>query len=237
MVWLAILSLGFALGVALALQRSFPVPQLLELKLVFEKAFGSGENALRVNEEAVVLARNDDALSGKADVVMVGDSITLGGRWNEFLPDTVVHNRGVGTDTVAGVRARTDQVLKKDPQAVFIMIGINDVMLRNENAAILAAYRETLQALEPVEHVFVQSVLLCAGPRCSERVRAQIQLLNAGLKMLAVDEGAVFLDLNGHFAPLGTLRDDLTYDGVHLNGRGYALWTKLISPYVRGATG
>ena len=45
------------------------------------------------------------------DVCMVGDSLTMYGLWNEFWPDLVVLNRGIGSDTSEG-----DISTKRTPQ-------------------------------------------------------------------------------------------------------------------------
>ena len=59
-------------------------------------------------------------------VVLLGDSITEGGVWNELLPELPVLNRGVGGETSAQVLARLDLVLNA-PSAVVLLIGTNDL--------------------------------------------------------------------------------------------------------------
>src|SRR3954464_460041 len=48
----------------------------------------------------------------KAEVVMIGDSLTDGGEWAELFPQQDIVNRGIDSDTTHGVLARLDTLLK-----------------------------------------------------------------------------------------------------------------------------
>ena len=49
------------------------------------------------------------------DVVMLGDSITEGADWAALLPQTRVHNHGIGGDDTVGVLRRLDLVTRAQP--------------------------------------------------------------------------------------------------------------------------
>jgi lysophospholipase L1-like esterase len=55
-----------------------------------------------------------------------------------------------------------------------------------------------------------------------------VSSLNVELKRVAEEEGVQFVDLVPAMSLEGFLRDELTYDGVHLTARGYALWAGLV---------
>jgi lysophospholipase L1-like esterase len=66
----------------------------------------------------------------KFDYIMLGDSITQEGNWNELLGGVKVINKGIGGDTSVGVLNRFDRSINESAHTVFVMIGINDLMLK-----------------------------------------------------------------------------------------------------------
>ena len=69
-------------------------------------------------------------------------------------------------------------------------------------------------------------------PRSSQ-YRERIESLNSGLRALALERELAFIDLYPSFlADDGSIRDELTYDGLHLSGAGYRQWQKLLAPYL-----
>ena len=63
----------------------------------------------------------------KGDIIFVGNSITDGSEWNELFDDKRIKNRGISGDISAGVIHRLDEVVKRKPAKVFLMIGVNDL--------------------------------------------------------------------------------------------------------------
>jgi hypothetical protein len=58
--------------------------------------------------------------------VFLGDSNIEQGAWNEWFPTLPCINRGIGGDTVNGVRLRLDSAINQ-PLGVSLVIGSNDV--------------------------------------------------------------------------------------------------------------
>ena len=172
-----------------------------------------------------------------ADVAMVGDSLTDGAEWAEMLPGRRVVNRGIDGDTTRGVLDRVDGILAVHPARVFVMLGINDFADEHRSVdAVFRDYRTLVSRLhEGGAQVVVQSTLPCnvakgAWKSC-KAVNRSIRQLNARLAALATGSTS-FVSLSNLVAPDGGLRDDLTIDGVHLNGRGYLLWKEAIAPFL-----
>lgn len=169
------------------------------------------------------------------DIVFLGDSITDGARWHELFPGLPVKNRGINANLTTNVLDRMDNIVNGQPKAVFILIGTNDLPWyeHRSDEQILETYEAILRRIKlgsPETSVFVQSIL----PR--EQSKAQrILKLNGDLKTLATRYGYVYIDLFPHFAtPEGALCPELTNDGLHLLSIGYAIWVKILRPYIRG---
>jgi lysophospholipase L1-like esterase len=125
------------------------------------------------------------------------------------------------------------------PRQVFVMIGINDILAQVPIAELQANHLRIIRMLRqhtPETQVYVQSVLptvdrlgrLTASAEFNEQVGA----LNRFLAGQATTEGFVFIDLAHLTDGAGQLRPELTPDGIHLNGDGYALWYQSLKPYL-----
>lgn len=170
----------------------------------------------------------------QADVVMVGDSLTDGAEWREMFPDQLVVNRGIDSDTTEGVLARLDDILMLKPKAVFVMIGINDFSDPSRSAeAVFLTYQAIVSRLERSGvRVIVQSTLPCNEVKgtwksCAS-INGKVRQLDARLARLASPRVS-YVDLLPVLAANGGLRDEFTYDGVHLNGQGYQVWKNAIA--------
>jgi lysophospholipase L1-like esterase len=176
-----------------------------------------------------------EELSPSGGVVMLGDSITQGGRWHELLARSDAFNRGIGGDTTAGVLARIDTIVAAQPQQIFLMIGVNDLNGGVETVDTIANYEQILdtfaQRLSDTE-VIVQSVLpVNSSWRMANA--AAVRELNEEIVRLAGERGLPYLDLYPAFADAdGELRSELSNDGIHLLGPGYALWRGRLSEHL-----
>jgi hypothetical protein len=101
---------------------------------------------------------------GDADVIMLGDSITEGIDWRELFPDIRILNRGISGDTGTGVLNWLDEVIKRRPKIVFLMIGSNNLQIGVPVSAINANIRSIVGALE-------QTNIRIILQRCSMRRR------------------------------------------------------------------
>lgn len=164
-------------------------------------------------------------------VVFIGDSHTQGLCADAVIMPSV--NYGIGSDTTVGVLSRLPKYCcLKRASAVVLAIGINDMKWR-DNAAILANYKNILQAL-PSECPIVVSALFpvdataLKDPRFSNtRVREFNQALDG---LCGTDWRCVFVDVSSKLADEGGslskgLQDG---DGVHLNNDGYQLWIEAL---------
>jgi len=168
-----------------------------------------------------------------SDIVLLGDSLTAGGNWDELFPDLPIKNRGINADTTMGLLARMGPVTQGKPAAIFILIGTNDLPWyeHRHDEMILGTYREILEKIQkesPATRVYVESIL----PRAHSYSK-RIQELNPRLKDMTESLGYTFIDLFPHFADAnGALRADLNNDHLHLLAAGYQCWKEVLTPYI-----
>lgn len=166
------------------------------------------------------------------DIVFLGDSITMGGQWNEFFPLQHVLNRGIGSDVSAGCLARLDEVMSHHPEKIFIMIGCND----------LAHNISQEETIYNVEQMLIE--VKCKLPECTVYLQSilpstldseTVETLNMAYQALSekhnncifVNLWPLFLDEKG--------RQNSNYyagDNVHLTGDGYRVWIEAIDDFV-----
>jgi len=173
-----------------------------------------------------------EALSAThAAVVFVGDSITEGGLWSEWLPGVDVINRGISGNTTQDILDRMPHIVSVKPDKLFLMIGVNDLNKRLGAAVALANYTKLFNLIDaqlPHAEVYIQSVLPVNAlwPLIDN---THIPTLNAALVRHADERGYQYIDLHFAFADAeGALKSDLSNDGIHLLAPGYRLWRSKI---------
>ena len=156
-------------------------------------------------------------------------SITHGGEWSEIFPGLPVANRGIAGDTTTGVLARLESIVDARPAAIFIKIGTNDLTRGPERDVSYQQYRKivtNIQKASPGTDIYVQSLL----PRAVD-FRDEVEAYNQEIRAISNDLGVTYIDLYPAFLDAdGSLRDELTYDEIHLTGEGYQLWQSLLKP-------
>lgn len=219
----------FSIGLLLGSIRALPTAQLGRIK---DQLTGA-TNGAATGQSAVLLGAADKAFTRKVDIVMVGDSLTQFGRWNEAFPDmppgTVIANRGIAGDTVAGLLQRIDIIRAVRADQSFLMIGINDIVAGRDVSAIAKDYEAVVIALKPGTRLFIQSTLPCGSFRCDRWTLNKVKQLNNRLRTMAAQHSVGFIDVAGQLAPDGVLPDALTADGVHLSADGYRKWQALLA--------
>ncbi|MGC1248336.1 MAG: GDSL-type esterase/lipase family protein [Spirulinaceae cyanobacterium] len=168
--------------------------------------------------------------------VLLGDSISL---WfpPELLPEKRYWlNQGISGEGSAGLLRRLKLIDKTNPQGIFIMIGINDLIRGVEGETVVANVElivEYLRRNHPESTIILQSILPHSGSqstwegreRLLELPNRDIRDINRRLEKIAEQEEIIYLDLYSLFADdQGNLNTELTTDGLHLNPKGYELW-------------
>lgn len=170
----------------------------------------------------------------KNDIVFLGNSITFMCQWSELFNNPRIKNRGIGGDNTEGVLVRLYQITKYNPEKIFIEIGSNDLALNTRINDICRNYSKIIEIIKkesPETKIFLQSVLPTFDH--TERNNDSINLLNEQVLKLANEKQVNFLNISPSYKDKnGELKRSLSYDGLHLNGKGYLIWKREIESYV-----
>ncbi|OKH21463.1 G-D-S-L family lipolytic protein [Hydrococcus rivularis NIES-593] len=174
----------------------------------------------------------------EGEMILLGDSLTDQGEWQELFKNANIKNRGINGETTDGIIERINEILETNPQKIFLMIGVNDFWNESKTISIVVNnYRIILSTIKknaPETQVFVQSILPVNQAQYKIKLdNKELGAFNDRLKILAKEFSYEYIDLHSHFLDeQNQLSSRYTSDGVHLNGEGYLLWKKLIEKYI-----
>jgi lysophospholipase L1-like esterase len=175
--------------------------------------------------------------------ILAGDSLSL---WfpPELLPeDQNWLNQGISGETSNGLLKRLEIFDRTQPEVIFVMIGINDLIRGMSNKVILDNQRQIISYLRkahPRAQIVVQSILPHGGEEATWKGRekllavanSRIRELNQQLQSISTKRGVKYLNLYPLFTnKQGNLRREFTTDGLHLSPEGYMVWRSALQIY------
>lgn len=174
-------------------------------------------------------------------IVFLGNSITDGAEWDElFDNDPNIINRGISGDITAGVLNRLDEVTKRKPSKIFLLIGTNDLAhgIRpdsiEKNIFLIA---QIAHKQSPYTKLYIQSITPVNNyyKMFSDHTGngAMINEINDVLKNNEAKYNYTYVDIHSLFADAeDKFNIRLTNDGLHMKGDAYEVWKHKIYPYV-----
>ncbi|BCX10968.1 MAG: hypothetical protein KatS3mg066_4827 [Fischerella sp.] len=159
-----------------------------------------------LKQEATVAAeKRPDHLN-----IIAGDSLSL---WfpTELLPEGRNWlNQGISGENSTGLLKRLKLFDRTQPETIFVMIGINDLIQGKEDEIILQNHRRIvryLRQVHPHTQIVIQSILPHGGKQANWEGRekllaisnSRIQKLNQQLQTIAKTEGVKYLNLHPLF--------------------------------------
>ena len=168
-------------------------------------------------------------------IVFAGDSITEGFPVHELLRASKrLYNRGIGGDTTIGLLHNIQQlILDLQPAQLFLMIGTNDLGEGEPPESIATRIREICQTVQerlPETAVVLLSIYPVNRnaepdlpfPVVGHRTNEAIVKINQLLVQIASELNLVYANIHDLLTnEQGRLETSYTYDGLHLNARGY----------------
>tara|TARA_Y100001968_G_C19242086_1_gene659975 strand:- start:156 stop:869 length:714 start_codon:yes stop_codon:yes gene_type:complete len=154
------------------------------------------------------------------DIVFLGDSITESSLFNEsFVMPSRIYNRGVSGDTAVDILNRLQEVIDLRPRDVYLMVGINDLAMGAKPIQVANNIEKIYDILSNKGiNIHVQQTIQCQPSKCSytREVNELNRILSSKFKFKLIDLGELTANTG--------LSGDLTYDGFHLNKKGYEIW-------------
>ncbi|MBW4582747.1 MAG: lysophospholipase [Tildeniella nuda ZEHNDER 1965/U140] len=190
------------------------------LRATGEPTYNQWRTLLALEAKAATGGQGNRRLS-----VMVGDSLSLWFPSDRLPTGQLWLNQAISGENTSAILQRLPAFANARPQAIYVMAGINDLKQGATDNDILWNLRQIVRRLQqshPHARIVVQSIL---PTRTAIVPGNRIGWLNEQLAAIAKQDGAIFLDLYSQFTDAdGSLRRELTTDGLHLNANGYATW-------------
>jgi lysophospholipase L1-like esterase len=183
----------------------------------------------------------------KEGIVFCGDSITEGFPIYEMLQcNKPMYNRGISGDSTTGVLDKLkDEVFDLIPQKVFLLIGTNDLGEGTQPAEVVGKIEDICRSIKqtvPEVELFVESIYpvndnefvnAAPMPIIGLRTNETIQLTNNGIKEIATNMKLTYIDLYSKLVDKkGKLNKNYSYDGLHLNAKGYYIVSEELQKYL-----
>ncbi len=222
-----------------------PDPTLVSVTPKVSNDFWSIDWWMPRHEEKVAQAKE-----GKAELVMIGDSITnywenaaqnpsdIAGKkvWDAHFSNINTLNLGFGGDRTENViwRLEHGEIDHINPKLAVIMIGTNNTGMRMDKPEYIARGVEKIIDLVKQKLPNTKIVVLAIFP-CNEfpqdPSRVNNQAANLLIKKVAENKGAEFKDIGSVFLTKdGVLSHDIMTDLLHPNTKGYELWASQLEP-------
>lgn len=173
-------------------------------------------------------------------IVMLGNSLTHGNEWHEFLDNPNVVNRGINGDIIEGIIDRLDCVTDGKPAKIFLLIGANDVSHNLSVDSIATAAGQLIDLIRqrtPQTRLYVQSLLPINNS--FKRYKAMtdkeqvIRDINLKLRPIAEQKGCTWVEVHSLLTDAdGNLRREYTNDGLHLLPEAYIVWREVLMPFI-----
>lgn len=180
-------------------------------------------------------------LTKAPEVVFMGNSITDG--WDDAHPEFFTDNnfacRGISGQVSSQMlcRFRAD-VINLHPRMVVILSGVNDLALNNGPIEMEHIVENIVSMAELARAAGIQPILCSPLPAGQfpwrpeiKGVAEQIRTLRDRLKAWADEHDVAWADYHSAMAAGdGSLRSELTHDGVHPTREGYDIMEQVILP-------
>ena len=175
--------------------------------------------------------------SDENDIIWLGDSLTEKGAWSELFGDSRHKNRGINGDYVDGILKRLPTILEKQPKAIILMAGTNDLLMGMSPKKLMTYYRKVVEKIKkdsPNTKLVIESVLPINTKKwVLPDENKDILKFNQLLQELTKEKEVMYIDLHQKLVDgTGLLNEKYTFDGIHLNGDAYLVWKKTLDPVV-----
>ncbi|HYG18878.1 MAG TPA: SGNH/GDSL hydrolase family protein [Ohtaekwangia sp.] len=194
------------------------------------------QDPLRFTDEIGKMTASDTVVDRQNLIVFTGSS-SIKGWWNlsDNFPGHNVINRGFGGSDMSDLLHYVQPlILHYTPNKVFIYEGDNDLNRGKSPQDVLKTAKQVLRKIRKGSPE-TEVIFISVKPSLARwKLKDQYQQYNQGLQRLAGKKNVAFVDvwtpmLNERGEPM---EDIFVEDGLHMNAKGYAIWTAAIKPFV-----
>jgi hypothetical protein len=162
-------------------------------------------------------------------IVLAGDShIEMGDWYDTFGGAFAMRNCGLSRAKIEDVCSLVSALGDRNPEAVILMCGFNNLARNDSVESALNHYQELLSITQATLHpgkILVLSVMpLQVSPvdKAGQAINQKIAFFNRQLETICSEHHAVFVNVNPAVMDAdGSLLPSLAIDGLHLNQAGY----------------
>ena len=171
-------------------------------------------------------------------IVFLGDSQTEFFDLSEFFKNEHIINRGIASDRTDQILNRINQVTDGSPRKIFIQIGVNDLCISrekniNSETSIENCFDNIKLILQQIHKKSPSTELYFQNTFPYKYVIDEIKKLNQLTAFYCKENNIIYIDLFSSFYSNDWLKPEYDCgDGLHLNGKGYLQWKKMIEKYV-----
>ncbi len=212
----------------------------LSLILLFLIAFISlkAQDAPFYNEIRNFKKQDSIKFPPKKAILFIGSSTFT--NWKDvqtYFPDHVIINRGFGGSSLPNViNYVPDIVFPYDPKQIVIYCGENDFTGGATPQIVVGRVKQLIELIR-TKYPKVPLVYISIKPSPSrEKYMPQMVEANGMIaKMVKKMKKVKFVNTyNAMFNPDGTIMTDIFLkDNLHMNAKGYAIWQKIMEPYLK----
>ncbi len=169
-------------------------------------------------------------------IIMLGNSITAECEWRELLQNSLIINRGVIGDGTFDILERLTPIIEAKPKKIFLLIGVNDLLF-HPLSTISENYEKIVKRIKletPETELYLESILPIHNDLRQNGLKNEdIDALNQQIFELSQKYAANYIDLASKLKNTeGSLQENLSLDGIHLNGKGYQILGENLKKYI-----
>lgn len=169
-------------------------------------------------------------------IIFLGDTYTQQAEWHELLQtDLPVCNRGIIGEIIDSTLARVPDIIRHQPSAVVICIGMQDLLQERPFSQIEKSYFDLVKNLQ--QKVPTSLLVITSLPPVNELLQPdglnnqKIRELNIRIQQIARNQEIPYLDLFSKLTDQnGNLSTQFSNEGLSLNAEAYQTWKNLLSP-------
>jgi len=170
----------------------------------------------------------------EGNIVMLGNSITYRANWNELLNRNDIINRGIGNDLTEGMVNRLESVINVNPKICFVMGGGNDINKGISPEIIASNINTIIKKLTEngIKPKIFSIIHVSETFPDFKNVNIEITQTNNLIRNLCSADSVSFIDLNLTLSKNNMLKEEYSFDGIHLSALGYNKWKEIITPII-----